>query len=1476
MPLFDTVIDQNVVWPMMTARPAGGRFLRARNGRLTRVTLQIAAIVVVVLMALSVGSFFPTAVSGSATSPGGGPKGASLAGPASTATAVPPPLGGSLSAAVSAVNVSEPPPVFSNLPSNDFACNTGGTPCINNSADPSLVTLANGNPGLGFDISDDQSSNNCAYAGVNVTWQVGFSTSSNDGRTFGTPHLIDNQTCPYIDAIEPWFASSDGKVYGVFIEANFSAFEGTWGGPFPLANWYDEPDQDAIGFLTVTHNGTVFSPIRTLTQAGTNWLGRPVLAAFGHSLYLVYTRVDNATTLPGTVNCDTPCYPLTLEFMNSSNGGATWTGPTPLPSFNPTFENTSMGASIAVNRTGAIAVSYATNLSCNAWCLNGVPQIATDIVTAISTNNGTGWVVKTVSPYAAGRSYIPDEYADQNPPMILLEPQTVTAWSSSNELVVGWAAGYNQSGSLPNSICEGGVSACYQPSGVWVGVSHDLGSSWSISNLTTGSGPQPVGSEFTGGDFNIALTAPSTGDISVSFTYFNSSSYGGFFNHLCALTSTLSVPDYSQYLVVTTDGGTHWTETVVASTLNSEAEVYYGTSGAVTPPIGGVTAAFFVLPNLSSAQYTAPLTQAVSAPVTGVVANLTVEEVGLPHGTSWNAAVFGSEFDLLNVSTNDTSIVFTGIPVYSSAVISDDIVGPFGWLEYVPLLPSEGSTSVVPTGTTVIVNFAKFYGVGFSLDVNTLPGSNTGSDYLAVLSLGQYSDVEWLYIENFVGEISTTVCPFPWFLPAGVEIPITQNLNLVSYAPTVYIATTAFPISFWQGSGPGNFTGVANSANFTANGPVNETGLLGSFGNHFSETFSAAGLPATSTYQFMFNGTAYAASARDNVTVTPLSTGAYALSQIRANATTPGWEYFGTSEAGSSVAVPVFVDDALNFSSLVHVAEAPGTVTFEAVGLGVGTPWQLEVNGTTYNATGPLLTASLKAGTYPVEGFPAVALNDSVAFAPVSSSSSLSVTPGDTYPIDFVNAYRVNAVSSGGGIVVGAGDHWVPSGGTESFEAVPLATYTFAGWEGTGPGSYTGLGGWANVTASSGPITETATFFGLPLDRFYLNFTETGVPAGTFWTVFADGAGYSSDTATLSVPGLYSCHENLSLGTYSLLVPYAYAGSNGTRFVPGTYPGSICGGSTISLAFQSEFHLGVLSSPGGAVFTRVNTTSEPDEFWLASGADATLSSVASAGFYFVGWTGNGTGSYTGPSATIDVLPGGPVTEVADFQPIVHPPAARYSVDLHETSALQSGTAWSVDLNGSSYSSTSTWLNVTGFLSGVYSLHVQSATSPDGLTKYTPTGVQANLTVGQSNLSQPFGFASAYWVSVSSVGNGTVGPANAFYPSGTTITLSAVPGVGMLFRAWTGTGAGAYSGTNPNASVVLSGPIVEVASFTAPTPVAGTASANFLGTSASWAIFALLGVAAGVGIGLVLARRRREPADQPTEDESETPVAEEEP
>jgi List-Bact-rpt repeat protein len=1451
----------------MTARPGSGRFLRAGTGGPTRATLQVAAIVVVVLTILSAGFFLPTTTSSAAGASAGGSKGSALTGPQPASSSFSRTLGGSLSVGVTAVNVSEPPAAFSNIPANDFACNTGGSPCFNNSADPSVVTLANGNPGLGFDISDDASTNDCPYAGVNVTWQVAFATSSDGGQTFGAPHLIDNQTCPYIDAIEPWFAASGGSVYGVFIEANFSASYGTSSGPFPLSNWYDAPDQDAIGFLTISHDGTVFSPIRTLTQAGTGWLGRPVLAAFGQSLYLVYTQVDNATTLPSTVNCDTPCWPLTLEFMNSSNEGATWTGPTPLPAFNSSFMNTSMGASIAVNRTGTIAVSYATNLSCDAWCLNGVPQIASDIVTALSTNNGTSWAMKTVSPYEAGRSYLPLDYNDQVVPMILLEPQTSTAWTPANELVVGWAAGYNQSYALPAALCEGGVSSCYQSSGAWVGTSHNLGSTWSISNLTTNSGPAPLGSEFFGGDYNLALTAPADGDISVSFTYFNGSAGAGIFGEPCTLFSALPIPSFSQYLSETTDDGTQWSQLVVVSTLDSQDEVYFGTSGALTPPDAGVTASFYVIPGESNAGFTAPLAEALSAPVTSAFASLTVKEANLPPGSTWNAAVTGSEFDPINVSTTDTTIIFTGIPVYSSAVISDDIVGPFGWLEYVPLLPGSGVTTVAPHGTTVTVDFAKFYGIGFSLDVNSLPGSTTGSDYLAILSLGIYEDVEWLYIQNFVGEISTTVCPFPWFVPAGVTIPITPNTNLVAFAPTIYIGSTAFPISFWQGSGPGNFTGPATAANVTLGGPVNESGLLGSYGNNFSEGFSPAGLPSSSTYQFIFNGTPYSSSALENVTVQPLSTGAYTISQIEASATTPGWEYFGTSEAGNPVAVPVFVNDSLNFSALVHVAEAPGTVTFQAVGLGEGTPWQLEVNGTTYNATGPFLNASLKAGTYPIASFPAVALNDSVAFTPSLSSSTISVTPGDTYPIEFQNAYRVSAVGSAGGLVAGAGNHWVASGGMQSFEAIPLATYTFAGWEGTGPGSYTGAGAWANVTVTSGPITETATFFGLPLDRFYLNFTESGIPPGTFWTVYADGAGYSSDTGTLSVPGLYSCHENRTLGTYAVLVPFAYASSNGTRFVPGAYPGSICGGSTVPLTFQPEFHISALSSPGGSVFVRVNTTSEPDEFWLESGADATFSIVTANGFYFAGWTGNGTGSYSGMSGTIDVLAGGPVTEVANFQPILHPPAARYAVDLHDTSNLASGTSWSVVLNGSSYSSTRAWLNVSGFLPGVYSLRVGSSVSPDGLTEYTPVGVLTNLTVANTNLSEAVGFAPSYWVSVSSVGVGTVGPSSAFYRSGTTVTLSAVPAGGMVFRAWTGTGTGAYSGTNPNATVLLTGPVIEVASFTAPTPVAATASTNFLGTPTSWAIFALLGIAAGVGVGWVVARRRRATEDPPSDGES---------
>jgi Divergent InlB B-repeat domain len=65
--------------------------------------------------------------------------------------------------------------------------------------------------------------------------------------------------------------------------------------------------------------------------------------------------------------------------------------------------------------------------------------------------------------------------------------------------------------------------------------------------------------------------------------------------------------------------------------------------------------------------------------------------------------------------------------------------------------------------------------------------------------------------------------------------------------------------------------------------------------------------------------------------------------------------------------------------------------------------------------------------------------------------------------------------------------------------------------------------------------------------------------------------------------------------------------------------------------------------------------------------------------------------------------------------------------------------------------------------------------------------------------------------------GTVSPASGWKNSGTTVSISATPTnntqVSYSFSGWTGSGAGSYTGTSNPASITMSGPITETATFT---------------------------------------------------------------
>jgi hypothetical protein len=76
------------------------------------------------------------------------------------------------------------------------------------------------------------------------------------------------------------------------------------------------------------------------------------------------------------------------------------------------------------------------------------------------------------------------------------------------------------------------------------------------------------------------------------------------------------------------------------------------------------------------------------------------------------------------------------------------------------------------------------------------------------------------------------------------------------------------------------------------------------------------------------------------------------------------------------------------------------------------------------------------------------------------------------------------------------------------------------------------------------------------------------------------------------------------------------------------------------------------------------------------------------------------------------------------------------------------------------------------------------------------------------------FTAQYYMTMDSGSNGSVSPSSGWQNSGASVPISATPNGGFVFSGWTGTGSGSYSGPNNPAMVVMTGAIVETASFIA--------------------------------------------------------------
>ena len=159
-------------------------------------------------------------------------------------------------------------------------------------------------------------------------------------------------------------------------------------------------------------------------------------------------------------------------------------------------------------------------------------------------------------------------------------------------------------------------------------------------------------------------------------------------------------------------------------------------------------------------------------------------------------------------------------------------------------------------------------------------------------------------------------------------------------------------------------------------------------------------------------------------------------------------------------------------------------------------------------------------------------------------------------------------------------------------------------------------------------------------DKCPVIFSQTGIPAGTTWSVTVSGIPFTSTSSSITVQVDFSISNSVD---YSYGSPVQ--GLSGIRYVCT----SRCSGTvnsiseSVSATYQTQFQLTMSVEPAGAGVTKPSTGT----YW-DTGSDVPISATPISGFEFLSWSGLGTGSYTGTSSTANIKMNSPIQQTANF------------------------------------------------------------------------------------------------------------------------------------------------------------------------------------------------------------------------------------
>jgi uncharacterized repeat protein (TIGR01451 family) len=322
-------------------------------------------------------------------------------------------------------------------------------------------------------------------------------------------------------------------------------------------------------------------------------------------------------------------------------------------------------------------------------------------------------------------------------------------------------------------------------------------------------------------------------------------------------------------------------------------------------------------------------------------------------------------------------------------------------------------------------------------------------------------------------------------------------------------------------------------------------------------------------------------------------------------------------------------------------------------------------------------------------------------------------------------------------------------------------------------------------------VTENTTITNPPVQV-----TVQTNPSGLAFTV--DGTVYSSMQIFSWGPG--SSH------TISTTSPQN--GATGVRYVWNNWSDGGAISHTVAprankiytAKLSTQYFLTMVGGTGGKV--------SPMSGWKNSGSiisiSATPTNNALVGYNFAGWTGTGSGSYSGANNPASIIMNGPMTETAAFtqNPV--------QVTVQTNPAGRTFTVDSV-----TYTSAQTFSWQPG------SSHTMATSSPQNgnagvrymWKNWSDSGAISHVVAPTTNKTYTANFTTQYFLTMTAGTGGKLSPASGWKNSGAVFSISATPVTAYTFTNWTGTGTGSFSGTTNPASITMGGPVSETATFT---------------------------------------------------------------